>query len=284
LINAGFTLPSDCLHDPKFNGLSAETIYAQLGKQNPQSGQGQGNGQGQGEPSTGNVQDAPKDGTGNGNGQGQPMSGQDWQIAANQATAACKGSGKMPNGLAETVKANQQVPEDWRAILAEFIEHTVPSDYSWTSPNRRHIANGLYLPGMKKENLGHVVMAVDTSASIDTRLLGIFARELNGIMSEAKPEHVTVIYCDAHVNRVQEFDSDSPIDLEATGRGGTRFNPVFDYVAEHGISPVCLIYFTDLDNGLETVAEPSYPVLWSTGMSVSKVAEFGRTVRVNEFD
>jgi predicted metal-dependent peptidase len=78
---------------------------------------------------------------------------------------------KLPAGMAELVKESRKDVADWKAILRELIEQTVPSDYSWLTPNRRHIADGLYLPGMTKENLGHVAIAVDTSGSIDTELL-----------------------------------------------------------------------------------------------------------------
>ena len=124
--------------------------YAQLSKQpEPQNG---GDGQ---EPSSGTVGDAPAE-----SGDGQEMSEADWKVAAEQATAVAKGCGKLPSGVSEAIKRASTIPADWREILREFIEHTVPSDYSWMSPNRRHISNGIYLPGMIRENLGHIAVHV----------------------------------------------------------------------------------------------------------------------------
>jgi predicted metal-dependent peptidase len=274
LVAAGFKLPEGGLIDPQYDGLSADVIYARLGKKPKDN-----NGAGGAKPGMGDVQDAPKPGGAGADGT-PPMSESDWKIATEQANAVAKAAGKMPGGIEENIDAANKPVEDWHAILREFVEHTVPKDYSWTSPNRRHVANGIYLPGMTKENLGHIVVAVDTSGSIDTRLLQVFSAELNAIALEAKPERVTVVYCDTGVNRVEEFGPDEEIRMQAVGRGGTAFQPVFDQVATWPEEPACLIYFTDLDG--PAPQEPTYPVLWATSLSVTGDGPFGRTVRVTE--
>lgn len=302
LTRAGLQLPKDALRDAKYEGLSADVIYAQLGKKDapdgPQTqgtgtgGNDQGNDQGQEpgnqEPSTGSVGDAPAPGNELGQGPGQApgndqqtqMTESDWKIAAEQASDVARGCGKLPGNASELVKQARQEPADWRAILREFVEHTTPSDYSWLSPNRRHISDGLYLPGMTRENLGHVAVAVDTSGSIDQKALAAFCAELNAIVNEAQAEGVTVIYCDSRVQRTEEYGPDEEITLTAVGRGGTRFSPVFEAISLWDSPPVCLIYFTDLDCH-ETPQEPEYPVLWCSDMAVTKVGPFGQTVRID---
>lgn len=288
LVKSGFKLPADCLLDAKYAGQSAETIYAGLGKRpqpQPQPGNN-GNGQGTGQPSTGQVSDAKQPGKDTGqpgnSPASEPMSASDWEIATKQATAVCKMAGTLPGGITETIDKANQCPEDWRTILREFVEHTLPWDYSWTSPNRRFISQGLYLPGTVKENMGRIAVAVDTSASIDSRLLAVFCNELNAIVSEAKPESVTVLYCDTKVNRTETFLPDEAVKMSAEGRGGTRFQPVFDAVGADE-PPACLIYFTDLENpASEVLSEPDYPVLWATALSVTALGQFGRTVRISE--
>lgn len=285
LAKTGLKLPADCLIDPQYDGLSAEVIYAQLGKDNPdQNGSGDGSsgsqndpqasdGSGNG-PSTGEVQDAPT-------GEPKPdqMTESDWKVAAEQASDVAHGCGKLPGGASELVKASRTNPADWREILREFISHTVPSDYSWLAPNRRFISDGLYLPGVVKENLGHIAVAVDTSGSIDSRLLAAFCTELNSIVNEARADGVTVIYCDSQVNKTEEFAQDEEIVLAAVGRGGTAFSPVFHAIEAWEEKPVCLIYFTDLDC-YDTPTAPEYPVLWATDLSVTKNGPFGQTIRI----
>ena len=286
ILKSGMKLPADALKDPQYDGLSADVIYARLAKeeQKPQPNQGEPGNQpstgegGSQEPSTGSVADAPPE-PAPGTGQPTQMTESDWKIATEQANDVAKGCGKLPGGVEEKVKQARTSAQDWRQILREFVEHTVPSDYSWTSPNRRHIANGLYLPGVTKENLGHIAVAVDTSGSIDQKLLAQFCTELNAIVNEAHADGVTVLYCDSKVQRTEEFGQDEEIVLNATGRGGTAFTPVFEAVEKWETAPVCLIYFTDLD-AYDTPTEPEYPVLWVTDMSVTKSGLFGQTVRI----
>lgn len=288
LNKAGFKLPAGCIPpDMQYDRMAWEQVYAlrqKAGNPNPfPNGAGDGSGQ-----PTGQVMPSP--GSGNGKpgqgGQGQtPASGQmtesDWKIAVESVTNVCKGCGKVPGGFEELVKSTRASVADWRAILREFVENTVPSDYSWACPNRRHIANGLYLPGVTKENLGHVAIAVDTSGSIDSALLAAFCTELNSIVGEAKPDRVSVIYCDSKVHRTDEFGQDEPITMHAVGRGGTAFSPVFESISKWDSPPVCLIFFTDLDSS-DTPSEPEYPVLWATSECVTGNGPFGRTVRIAE--
>jgi predicted metal-dependent peptidase len=287
---AGFGLPSDCLADPQYAGLSADVIYAKLSAQpkpppQPQGGSGQP--QPGGKPlSTGSVMDAPQPATPDPNGtpspSSQPMTAEDWKIAAEQATAVSRAAGSTPAGAARAAKLARESAEDWRATLREFIEHTQPSDYSWSSPNRRHLAAGLYLPGIIKENLAVIAVAVDTSGSISQAVLDCFASELTAIVHEARPERVDVLYCDARIQHTESFSPDDPeVKLAAHGGGGTRFAPVLDRLSAECEPPACLIYFTDLENGSERLEEPQYPVLWVTGKQVTKHGPFGRTVRVD---
>jgi len=80
-----------------------------------------------------------------------------------------------------------------------------------------------------------------------------------------KPKRLVVIWCDASVDRVDELDDAS--DLEwlrknpGKGGGGTDFRPVFEEIAEMGLEPDALIYFTDSYGSFPTEA-PTYPVLW----------------------
>ena len=64
--------------------------------------------------------------------------------------------------------------------------------------------------------------------------------------------------------------------MKPVGVGGTDVNPVFDYVEEHGDTPACLIYFTDM-YGRVPSTEPAYAVMWGTATKNRK-APFGETV------
>ena len=303
LTNAGLQLPKGCLLDNSYAGLSAEVIYAQLGRkrqQQPKQGQsGQGQGQSQQQP-TGTFSDAPKDDSsasdsqGNGNPNQKPnngsngqqstpsgMSETDWKVAAEQAARVAKAAGKMSGSLERTLQNARKSIVDWRQELREFIEQTVPSDYSWQSPNRRYIQYNVYLPSVTKEGFGTLAIGIDTSGSIDERVLSIFAAELNSICSDLKPEKVVILYCDAEVKNVQECAPDEEIKFKPAGGGGTLFQPVFDAVNKWEEPPKALLYFTDMYNGDSQLTEPSYPVLWVTGLDCTVNEPFGRMIRID---
>ena len=195
-------------------------------------------------------------------------------------TRATSLAGTTPGDASRAANAAQRDAEDWRAILREFIDNQTPSDYSWAVPNRRFIGQGLYLPGVVKENIGWLAIAVDTSGSIDQPVLNCFATEITAIMHEARPEAVDVLYCDTEIKHTEVFTPDDPeVKLDDKGGGGTHFQPVFDHLNAMDEKPMACLYFTDLEN-YDKVTEPTdYPVLWITGVHVTKAAPFGRTIR-----
>ena len=201
----------------------------------------------------------------------------EWGIAAQQAVRSAKAWGHEPAGIERPLSESRQSKQDWRAILRDFVASTTPCDYRWTPPNRRYIASGLYLPSVERQGVGEIVIAVDTSGSIGKTELEQFAGEISAISEEAQPEAIHVVYCDAAVHCAQQFGPSEPLRLEPRGGGGTDFRPVFDWVSENNIAPVCFIYLTDLccHSYPET---PEYPVLWVTDSS--RTAPFGETVRI----
>ena len=78
-------------------------------------------------------------------------------------------------------------------------------------PNRRLLQQGLYLPGLHSEELGDVVVAVDTFGSVGERELAVFAREVQGVV-DAFDCTVTVLYHDTSVCGKQRWRStDGPL-------------------------------------------------------------------------
>lgn len=299
----GFTFPTGGwagLKNPNFKGMTAEQVYEILKDQQDQDG---GEGQDDQEyvldlrqppkndPGPGKPQQAPGQDQGGNQPDNQPQDGQgsgaeamdatDWEIAAEQATMVAKRAGKMPIGAERLIRQAREPKVDWREVLREFVTQTMPSDYSWANPNRRYVAQGLYLPGVVKENTAWGVVAIDTSGSVTQAMLEQAAGELTAILADTRPEKLVVIYCDAKVQgEPVEFTPDGgPVALEMRGGGGTMFQPVFDEVAklsEEG-DPNFLIYLTDLEC-YDAPKEPEYPVLWATTLKTSKVGPFGRTV------
>jgi predicted metal-dependent peptidase len=196
-------------------------------------------------------------------------------VAVNQATTVARQAGKIPAGLNRTLEGAAEASVDWRELLRRLWSDTVPADYSWMRPNRRHIWAGVYLPGVIREGVGEVAIAVDCSGSVNARQLRLFEAEVRSILEGQRPERVHVLYFDSEVQKVETYEAGQPVHLNPVGGGGTEFGPCFDWIVEHGIQPQTLVFLTDL-YGSFPLSAPAYPVLWaSTG---GRKAPFGSVI------
>lgn len=266
---SGFTLPEPHLDDDAFEGMSAEEIYARLPDEN-----GNGSG-GEDKWNFGGVMP--------GNAKTKDEIENEvtkWRSAVAEAAMAARMMGKLPQSLDRFIDDFLGSKLPWQEILARFVHTVTKNDFNWARPNRPLLANyRLYMPSLHSETCGSIALAIDTSGSIGQKELAEFGAELNGILDQVRPEKVTVIYCDARVNQVEEFTPDQyPVALRAIGGGGTDFKPVFDYVAEHVDNPQCLIYLTDMEGSFPS-KEPEWPTLWVSNSKID-TAPFGQVVRL----
>lgn len=260
LVDSGFTPIKGWLHNRAYAGMTTDHVYEMLP---PNDGNG-----GAGDPLDDCQDGAPDDAT---------VNNVDWKIATVQAAQAAQAMGKLPGKLARFIDELTNPKVDWRAMLQRFISETSKNDYSWQRPNERFLGQGFYLPTLHSETMGEIVVAIDTSGSIDQATLNAFGSEIKAIVQTSRPSKTIVIYCDSDVNHVDEFGPNDELHFEMHGGGGTAFKPVMDYVTENNITPVCLVYLTDL-YGDHKFAAPDYPVLWCCTTDV--VASFGETIPI----
>ena len=153
---------------------------------------------------------------------------------------------------------------DWRDRFRTLFDGTLRSEASWARPNRRFLPHGVYLPGWRRAGAGRVAFVLDTSGSISARELAVYVGNLLGIIEETGPEQVAIIQCDAEVRRVDYLGPGETVDgIEVHSRGGTRFQPAFDWIAASGFAPHVIVYATDLDSS-DQPDDPGTPVIWLT--------------------
>lgn len=187
---------------------------------------------------------------------------QDWKIAAVQAATQAKQHGNMPAGLDAEIQNIVEPKVDPRDLLQKFVAMSAKNDFTWSMPNKKYIPQGLYLPSMKSEELGTVILVLDTSISIGQKELDNFSAIISAIL-ETYIIDAIVLYCDTKVYEPEYFKrEDLPLKLKMKGRGGTSFKKPFTWVIEHDILPTCLIYLTDLECNEYPDFEPEYPVIW----------------------
>jgi predicted metal-dependent peptidase len=298
LLDAWLSLPKDVLLDHRFRGMSAERIYNLLDEQQDQGEsksepENQANdpsdresGKTADDPSADDDLTAPKTPGGFGqvldapepegdDGDTVAEQAREWKIAVEQAENVAKLAGKLPVGVTRSLEQSAAAGVDWREILRRAWSETIPSDYSWMPPNRRHIWAGLYLPGVRSEGAGEIAIAVDCSGSINARQLGLFGAEIRSILEGQRPSLVHVLYFDTEVQKSDVYQAGQPIALTPVGGGGTNFSPCFRWLDERGIVPQTLIFLTDLCGTFPEDA-PTYPVLWAS--TESRRAPFGQVI------
>jgi len=199
-----------------------------------------------------------------------------WKVATVQAAMLAKQQGKLPGALERFIESITSPQVDWKEQLRHLLSTFAPIDYSWAKPNRRHIAAGTYLPSIDGQNAGKIVCVIDTSGSITQDMLNTFGSEIIGIRDSVHPSTHIVIYCDAAVAHVDEFEMYDEMHFALHGGGGTDFRPPFKWLEERDTAPVCLVYLTD---GYGPFGDqPAYPVIWC--MTTDVTPPWGATIRV----
>ena len=181
------------------------------------------------------------------------------------------GTGKSDGIVRNVISSLQADPQPWHQILNEALRDSVVTDQSYARPNRRLLHRGLTLPSDLTQPNGEIVIGVDTSVSLSESDLGRICNHVNDIMAEINPIKVHVVYCDFTIQHTDEYDRGEEIKMVLHGGGGTAFNPVFNWVDYHDITPSALIYFTDGESSVgpdtwfgDDFNVPDYPVFWMT--------------------
>ena len=102
--------------------------------------------------------------------------------------------------------------------------------------------------GRVRRNGLDVAFAIDTSGSMGADQLRLVDAELRGM--HARGAHITVIHCDAHVAKVEEYSPFMTME-RFHGRGGTDFSPSLLYTWDMYPSPGMFVCFTDGAGGIE---------------------------------
>ena len=163
----------------------------------------------------------------------------------NETIRDIKDWGSLAGTTIEQIKASLEYKIDYRRALAGFRTSIISSRRSLTRmrPNRRF---GFEAMGSKYEMESNILIAVDVSGSVSKTTLQHFF----GVISRFFKFGVStldVIQFDAAIQgKLMHFDKafDSSKRIKINGRGGTDFQPVFDYIKEHKQYDG-LIIFTD---------------------------------------
>ncbi len=154
---------------------------------------------------------------------------------------------------------------DWRNELKVAIERFHKDDYTLLPPSKKFLYMGIYLPSCVSETF-RLVIAVDSSGSIDESLLRTFLNEIDFLMLSVQNYQIDLLVCDEKIQAHTVFYKGETLasffgQTKVKGGGGTDFRTVFEFVATELSDTKLLLYFTDLE-GIFPQNEPNYSVKW----------------------
>ena len=269
------------LVDERFRGMNAKQVFDILREEQEEQG-GSGGGEGEGEGFDQHDWEGAKKLTE----EEQKQLEKEVDQALRQGLMAEKRVGKGAGKLNREIGDLLAPKVDWREVLREFVKSICAGrDVStWRKPNRRYISQGIYMPTLVSERVGHIVVGVDTSGSIGVAEINEFLSEVKSIAEDVKPELVDLLYWDSHVAAHEKYEEqDVPNIVSSTkprGGGGTSPSCVTDYMAKEGIKPECVIMLTDGYVGSDWGGDWNAPVLWAITGGNDVVSATGKTVHI----
>jgi len=186
--------------------------------------------------------------------------------------------GELPQGLEMVIPHYFSHKIHWQELLYRYIAEFAKNTYSFIPPNMKYLYRGIYLPSLSSDLL-RIVIAVDTSGSVDESLLGTFLGEVESIMQSYGNYEIDLITADAKVQAHRTYLPGERLDYTVSGGGGTDFRPTFAYIDAEISYPTLLLYFTD-GMGTFPEVEPSFDVMWV--MPEVKEVPFGEVLVLDE--
>ncbi len=184
------------------------------------------------------------------------------RVRAAVANHRARGSrGDLPAGLSIALNgARPRIP--WQRLLRRHVSTALDRDeLDPRRPNRRWLHEGFMVPGLAGEHPGLVIVALDTSGSMNREQLSEACAEVRVLATQVS--ELRVIVADAAVQEVIELDQmDRWLARRAVrGGGGTDHRPVFEWVRKSRRPPDLFVGMTDLESAFPARA-PGYPVVW----------------------
>jgi len=168
--------------------------------------------------------------------------------------------GEAPESIERFFTLGKVSKVDWREALREAIDRYFLDDYVMMPPSKKLLYEGIYLPSNSSQTF-RLVIAVDSSGSVDEELLDSFLSEVNFIMEQTQNYIIELLVCDDMIHSHRSFYSGEMLVVDLKGGGGTDFRPVFEFIEKNLDNVKLLLYFTDLE-GISPKEIPTYNVRW----------------------
>ena len=271
-------MPKRGLYDAKYDGWSFAEVYRDLrqDKQKGGNGKGGGNGESFDEHDTSLADNMTAE-------EAQKLDREITQIVHQAGILAGKMKSQVPRGITDSLK----VDVDWVREMQDFVSaqsSAKDDDYTFRRFDRKYMAYDVIMPGTISETVGEVVVAIDTSGSIDDVALSKFASEISHLAALVNPECVRVLWWDTMVHGEQVFQDQHYGDIarlmRPKGGGGTHVQCVSDYIEAEQLKPDCVVVLTDGYVESDFDWRIAAPTMWLVTDNKEFTPPVGRMVRM----
>lgn len=269
LVENGLSKPPAINYQSRFDGMYAEEIYAILKDEiqreefnqdeSNDTGFNEENKRAQNEMQNPNQEEA-KD-------KNRPQMQADETLVEEQfkshnenAINQAKAQDELPSSIERFFEIVVEPSVDWRHELHNALEQHFRADYSQMPPSKKMLSQRLYMPSLDSEVL-RLVIAIDSSGSVDEALLSKFMAEIESLMMMFTHFEIDILVCDTKIHFHEKFVSGEALHVEMKGGGGTDFRPVFEWIDAELFNCNLLLYFSDT-LGVFPKIYPSYKTFW----------------------
>lgn len=187
-----------------------------------------------------------------------------------------KQRGYIPGSVASQIQQLLAPPQiSWKQILRKMIG-SIPVPYRSTKRRLNRLQPfRTDLAGRLPKRTVNIVCAFDTSGSVSDNELMYCVNEVFNIIKSYEGYKVTIIECDAEIDRIYEAKKPADVKLKMFGRGGTSYIPVINYLNGTGefknnpkypkagnYKDALLIYFTDGYGDYDIPKPNTYKNMW----------------------
>ena len=287
--------------DTRFRGMDARQVFDILREEQEQGGGGGPSGEGddEGEDDGNGHQGTYRQNVGNSldehdwNGAQDGLSEEEKkQLEQDIDHALRQGAiyaGKVGGNMTREVGELLAPKVDWREVLKRFVKTNLRGRDapSWRKAHKIYLWQDVILPAIIGKKMKHLVIAMDTSGSIQGPLLDAFMSELNKLVLDVAPDRVDILYWDTNVDGHETYTNDLKSIVSKTkprGGGGTDPDCVPAFMEEHGIKPDALVVLSDgyMHSNPPAWARVSAPTLWCILGNNSYTPPKGQIVNIKE--
>jgi len=241
----------------------------------------------------------PQDDDGQSDGQSGSLDDHDWQSAEGMSEGEAKElakaveqairqgeilAGKMGGNSPRDLGMIPEPKVDWREQLRDFVNSITSGRdcTTWRRPNRRWLAQDMYMPSAYSESVGPIVIGIDTSASIDQIQINEFLAEIKSIAEDTPPERIHLLYWDTEVAGEEVYEQSEYATLTQStkpmGGGGTDPTCVKTYVDAMTTKPEIVLMLSDGEVWGE-FPDFNVPTIW--GMTTDRQAPNATNIKLH---